>query len=98
VISKTPKPLKQQVRVTFSLPVGEPADRVSVVGDFNGWQPNRHPLRKRANGRRSCVVELPSGAKARFRYVTANGHWFDDTDADAFEPNGHGGHDGIVLT
>jgi 1,4-alpha-glucan branching enzyme len=26
------------------------AEAVSVVGDFNGWQPDRHPLRPRADG------------------------------------------------
>ena len=98
MISKTRKARQQQVRVTFSLPAAEPAEHVYVVGDFNAWKAGAHPLRKRANGRRSCIVELPVGARARFRYVTANGEWFDDSDADGFEPNDHGGHDGVVLT
>ena len=98
MISKSAHPRQPHVRVTFSLPSHQPADTVWVVGDFNDWAPGRHPLRKRSNGRRSAVVELPSGTRCRFRYVTAQGEWFDDDDADGFDPNGHGGHDGVLLT
>ena len=55
-------------KVVFSLPdAGEP---VSVVADFNGWDPTAHPLRKRSNGMRSVAVMLPPGTWTRFRYVS----------------------------
>jgi hypothetical protein len=38
------------VRVTFALPDGEPSGAVSVVGNFNDWNPLTHPLRRRAGG------------------------------------------------
>jgi 1,4-alpha-glucan branching enzyme len=57
------------VRVTFVLPAAEPAGAVSVVGDFNDWNPFAHPLRKRTNGSRSAVVTLPAGSTLRFRYL-----------------------------
>jgi 1,4-alpha-glucan branching enzyme len=66
------------VRVTFVLPEAEPAGAVSVVGDFNGWDPYAHPLRKRANGTRSAAVTVPAGATLRFRYLAEGGVWFDD--------------------
>ncbi len=66
------------VRVTFTLPAGEPAGAVSVVGDFNGWDPFAHPLRPRANRTRSVSVTVPTGSTLRFRYLGEGGMWFDD--------------------
>ena len=69
------------VRVTFTLPAREPAGAVSVVGNFNGWDPFAHPLRKRSNGGRSAAVTVPAGATLHFRYLAEGGHWFDDDTA-----------------
>lgn len=66
------------VRVTFALPADQHVDDCSVVGDFNGWQPGRHPLRRRSNGTRSVAVTIPSGTRIRFRYLGADGRWFND--------------------
>ena len=44
---KTAKPGHDgTVRVTFALPTDSPGGAVSVVGDFNNWDPFAHPLRK----------------------------------------------------
>jgi 1,4-alpha-glucan branching enzyme len=66
------------VKVTFSLPTGEPACAVSVVGDFNNWDPSAHPLRPRSNQTRSVSVTVPAGTTLRFRYLGEGGMWFDD--------------------
>jgi 1,4-alpha-glucan branching enzyme len=71
------------VRVTFALPVGEPDAAVSVVGNFNDWNPFTHPLRRRANGTRSAVVTVPAGSTLHFRYLAEGGKWFDDETAPA---------------
>ena len=76
------------VRVTFVLPAVEPAGAVSVVGDFNDWNPYAHPLRKRANGVRSAVVILPAGTTLRFRYLAQGGVWFDDDTAERRDGQG----------
>jgi 1,4-alpha-glucan branching enzyme len=83
------------IGLTFALPdEGVP---VSVVGDFNAWDPHRNPLRKRSNGTRSVTVELLAGEVARFRYLDATGRFFDDPDGDAIEPNGLGETHTVVL-
>ena len=74
-------------RVTFSLPAREPAGEVSVVGDFNSWEPGRHALVRRRNGTRSVSVVLPPG-EHRFRYLASDGVWLDDEHADAVGPQG----------
>jgi 1,4-alpha-glucan branching enzyme len=76
---KTAKPgRKGNVRVTFALPVDEPGGAVSVVGDFNDWDPLAHPLQRRANGIRSASVTVKAGSTLHFRYLAEGGVWFDD--------------------
>jgi hypothetical protein len=76
---KTTKPSGEgMVKVTFSLPANEPAGAVSVVGDFNNWDPSAHPLRARSNRTRSASVTVPAGSTLRFRYLAEGGMWFDD--------------------
>lgn len=82
----------QQVRVTWVLPADEPSGRVSVVGDFNGWAPGTHELRKRSNGTRSVAVVVEPGTTLCFRYLAAGGHWFDDEHA------GRRDHRGALVT
>ena len=74
------------VRVTFALPADEPDGAVSVVGNFNDWDPFAHPLRRRANRTRSAVVTVPAGSTLHFRYLAEGGRWFDDESLSA--PNG----------
>jgi 1,4-alpha-glucan branching enzyme len=98
MITKKPKASKGTVRITFSLPIDDPAEAVWVVGSFNHWSERDHRLRSRSNGRRSVAVVVPAGERLVFRYRTASGHWFDDDSADGYEPNPHGTHNAVVHT
>lgn len=82
------------VKLTFSLALDRP---VSVVGDFNHWNPAAHPLKPRTNGKRSVVVTLPPGSRHAFRYLAEGGQFFDDPEADGYEDNGYGGTHGVVV-
>jgi 1,4-alpha-glucan branching enzyme len=77
----------RKTRVTFSIPADEPPGAVSVVGDFNDWEPGRHELQERRNGTRSISVTLPPGTY-HFRYLGTGGRWFDDDSADAIDAQG----------
>ena len=77
----------RKTRVTFTLPAGQPPGTVSVVGDFNDWQPGRHALVPRRDGTRTISVILPSGVH-RFRYLATGAVWFDDTHADRMDAEG----------
>jgi hypothetical protein len=78
-VIKTTKPGRDgTVRVTFALPIDDPGGAVSVVGNFNDWNPDTHPLRKRANRTRSAAVTVQSGTTLHFRYLAEGGVWFDD--------------------
>ncbi len=69
-------------KVTFVIPVDEVDAPVSVVGDFNDWDPYAHPLRRRSNDTRSVAVTLPPGEPVRFRYLVDGGRWLDEPDAE----------------
>jgi Carbohydrate-binding module 48 (Isoamylase N-terminal domain) len=96
VIKRSPALGGRGVKVSFILP--RDGGRVSVVGDFNDWDPFAHPLRPRSNGTRSVAVTLPPGGRYAFRYLSEGGRWHDDAAADAFEPNGAGGYNSILET
>lgn len=81
-------------KVTFVLPVD--TGPVSVVGDFNGWDPAVHPLKKRSNGTRSVTVVVTPGRHC-FRYLGEGGAFFDEADADCLEANGYGGTHSVLL-
>ena len=86
---KTSKPGQDgTVRVTFALPIDEPGGAVSVVGNFNDWNPFTHPLRKRANRTRSAAVTVQAGSTLHFRYLAEGGVWFDDESIPAQEGRG----------
>ena len=90
---KTSRPGRDgTVRVTFALPADEPDGAVSVVGNFNDWDPFAHPLRLRANRTRSAAVTVPAGSTLYFRYLAEGGRWFDDETLTA--PDGQG----VVIT
>lgn len=83
------------VRVTFALPSDHLEGPASVVGDFNGWDPLAHPLRRRSNGTNSVAVDLPEEARFRFRYLEDGGRWHTDPDVPA-QPNAYGDLDSVI--
>lgn len=79
-----------KVKVTFVLPYEEGQPTVSVVGDFNNWDPTATKLIKRRNGTCSISVTFDAGTTQRFRYYSADGVWMNDSEADGYEANEHG--------
>ncbi|MFB6477376.1 isoamylase early set domain-containing protein [Streptomyces virginiae] len=73
---------KDRTEVTFILPADTPPGPVSVVGDFNDWQPGVHTLKARKDGKRAVTVALPSKSVHSFRYLAAGDCWFNDECAD----------------
>ncbi len=87
----------KQVKLTFVQPHDGAKSTVSVVGDFNNWDPNATKLVKRANGTTSASVTLDAGQKVRFRYRTADGVWFNDEAAEVYEVGEAGVENSIVT-
>jgi hypothetical protein len=87
-----------QVKVTFVIPNDPVQPRISVVGDFNNWDPNATVFVKRQNNTRSVSATVDTGKRYRFRYYSADGNWMNDDAADAYEPNEHGSQNCILIT
>jgi 1,4-alpha-glucan branching enzyme len=86
-----------KVKLTFILPFDPARPKVSVVGDFNGWDPAANSMGKRNNGTLSTSVTLTTGQKVCFRYYTPEGEWFNDEAADAYEPGEFGAENSVAY-
>lgn len=74
-------------KVTFRIEkeTGKPFQSASVVGDFNGWNSEAHPMSKlKKDGSFSLVAEIPTGSVYQFRYVLDGNTWVNDNEADGF--------------
>ena len=83
------------VNVTFALPADGTDERVSVVGEFNNWNPVATPLARRGEALRASVV-LDVGRRYAFRYLADGGRWFNDDEADDYQGNDFGGTDSVL--
>jgi hypothetical protein len=86
------------VKVSFVLDIDDPRLPASVVGEFNAWSPGADRFVRRSNGTASAVVLLHQDHTYRFRYRSDNGEWFNEPEADGYEPNTHGTIDCVVVT
>ena len=73
------------VGVRFRLPSESGVEHAWVVGEFNNWSTDSHPMRKQEDGSLETVVNLQPGTY-RFRYYLGDGRWENAWDADARMP------------
>jgi 1,4-alpha-glucan branching enzyme len=75
-------------KCTFSLPkeAAPSAKEVALVGDFNDWVPQTHPLKQLKSGEFKIVVDLEVGKKYEFRYLIDGETWENDWQADEYIP------------
>jgi 1,4-alpha-glucan branching enzyme len=63
--------------VTFRLPADVGATAVSVVGEFNGWSPDAHRMRREDDAFTAGIPLVP-GRAYRFRYRLDGERWLND--------------------
>lgn len=83
-----------QVEVTFRIAL-DGIDRLSLLGDFNHWNPTAHPLMRDAEGLWCGTVTLPDG-EYRYRYIANGVDWLNDPQADGYVPNQFGGENSVA--
>lgn len=88
----------KKVKLTFVQPFQASDSPISVVGDFNGWDPTKNKLAKQKDGTASTSVTVDPGQKLRFRYRRADGTWFNDEAADAYEMGEAGAENCVVMS
>ncbi len=86
-------------KVVFRLPkqAAPGAGYIAVVGDFNEWNPEAHPMKKLKNGDFTATIELTPGKDYQFRYLIDGERWENDWQADAYVQNPFGAGDNSVV-
>jgi len=98
MIRKTPLSSGRKLKVTFEVADAGHAS-VAVVGDFNDWDRNATPLKRRKkDGLFAASVTLDAGGRYEFRYCADGSNWFNDPDADACVPNRFGSENSVLQT
>ncbi|MCL6526341.1 MAG: isoamylase early set domain-containing protein [Thermaceae bacterium] len=80
-------------QVIFTLPEGIQASEASVLGDFNDWSPQQHPMRQE-NGRWRVAVALEPG-EYQFRYLVNGTEWYNDEQCECCA-NPYGGENSLL--
>jgi len=86
-------------KVSFILPKDavKTANKVAVVGDFNGWDSSANPMKKLKNGSFKSEIDLPAGNEYQFRYLIDDKKWENDWVADRYVPTDYGDADNSVV-
>lgn len=81
-------------KTTFSVSVPE-AHNVRLLGDFNGWNPESHPMKKGRDGVWKIDIVLPPGTY-QFRYYIDQSWWMNDPTAGLI-PNDKGSENSVIT-
>ena len=89
----------RDVLVVFTLEADAGRGTVSVVGDFNGWDPYASPLMTSADDPSiiEAAIRCEPGCRYEFRYLSDAIGWFNDVSAAEFCLNPHGGYNGVLY-
>jgi 1,4-alpha-glucan branching enzyme len=96
--NKKDKHMKQDVTFTVTLEARDTLkeiESVSVVGDFNHWDPVAHPLEKTVGGQWQTVIELEEGTY-QYRYLVNGQDWYTDAGC-AVCANPFGGENNVLT-
>ena len=73
------------------------AEKISVLGTFNAWNPAVHEMKKLKDGTFKTTIDLASNETHQFRYLADGKVWITETEADALTPSGYGQEMNAVI-
>ena len=78
---------KPVCKCTFSLPKDavKNAQSVTLVGEFNNWDPAAQPLKRLKSGEYKVQISLPAGERFQYKYLIDGQRWENDWQADDYE-------------
>jgi 1,4-alpha-glucan branching enzyme len=90
---------KPVCKVTFTLlkDLANSSKSAALVGDFNGWDPESNPMKRRKDGSFEATVNLETGRDYQFRYLLDNNAWENDDSADKYVRSPYGDSDNSVV-
>jgi 1,4-alpha-glucan branching enzyme len=91
-IESEPKPKRR--KVTFSL-TSPDAKEVILMGDFNQWNPKKHPMKKNKNGVWKKITMLFPGTY-EYRFMV-DGQWKNDPENDQTRANRFGTNNNFIA-
>jgi 1,4-alpha-glucan branching enzyme len=95
MIKKQYTPKRTICKVTFSVPSDKVESGVSIVGDFNEWDPTANPLEK--NGEAfETTLRLKPETTYQFRYFVNDEYYENDEDADSYASNEFGSENSVL--
>lgn len=99
-LKKQPLKSKPVCKVTFNLDsdLADGAKKVSILGDFNNWDPKETSMRKLKNGSFTKTVDLEVGKDYQFRYLVDGTKWINDTEADKYVHSGVASEENGVVS
>jgi len=95
MIEKEFTPKRTVCRVTFRVPEDWASDEVSVVGDFNDWDPDTNRMEVN-NGYWETLLRLKPNRDYKFRYLLDGERWENDDEADDYVSNPFGTDDSVL--
>jgi 1,4-alpha-glucan branching enzyme len=89
---------KPVTKVTFEVEkeIFPSAQMIHVVGEFNNWDKQTHPMKKNKAGKFSLVIDLPTGKEYQFKYLINESEWQNDPEADKYQ-NTDMGQNSVVV-
>ncbi|MCF8241816.1 MAG: isoamylase early set domain-containing protein [Melioribacteraceae bacterium] len=94
------KPLKSKpvCKVTFKIPNTEvkEAGQISLIGEFNEWNPTVHQMKKLKDGSFSITLDLEKDKKYQFRYLLDGKYYLNDDESDDFVLNPFGSENSLI--
>ena len=90
---------KSVCKVTFTLPkdIAGSAGSVYIVGEFNGWDANSHPMKLQKDGSFNLSINLEKGREYQYRYLLNGSTWENDDCADKYVKSSYGNSENSVV-
>ena len=85
------------IHVSFYTEAMPEAESAHLVGEFNDWDTNEHPMRRLKDGRFMASCVFHPGERHEYRYLVNGETWINDAQAEQYVPNPHGS-DNCVVT
>jgi 5'-AMP-activated protein kinase regulatory beta subunit len=87
-----PKKKIKRRKISFSFESSN-AKEVILMGDFNNWNPKKHPMKKDNSGKWTKDVILPPG-QYEYKFLV-DGQWKEDPQNERIRPNRFGTYNNV---
>jgi len=66
----------------YNSSLADDGTKVSIVGDFNDWNPKKNQMKRTKIGHFASTLQIPLDNVYQFRYLINNDRWEADKEAD----------------